>query len=372
MDVLLNVLLFVPLGVGLRISGLRTWLVCACGLAVSLLVETLQLTLIPGRDASLSDLVTNTLGSWAGAIAGQHLTRLLFPSEGQATSLALGGALAWLAVQAGTAILLRPWAPDEIRGGAWARAAPDRIPFDGMVTAVALSGWSIPNGPMPVSKLAAKLRQGDVRLEVRLLSGSNAAAWSPVFELLGPRGPLLSLESVGRDLAFHPPTQSSRVRLRRPGLRLDAALPPASGVPLRVTAQARGDTLSASWSIAGGPNFRSLQVLGPSLGWSLITPIRYAFGSEVRWITGVWIAGWLAVIGYWSAARRAPPLISVSGMTLLLCTGLALVPGVLSYPVSHWTEWLAGAAGAGIGHAAHYFAAYLGKGCDSPSIKESC
>ncbi|HEX6433262.1 MAG TPA: VanZ family protein [Gemmatimonadales bacterium] len=369
---LLNILLFIPLGVGLRLSGVRTWMVFVCGLGVSLLAETLQLTVIPGRDASLSDLVTNTLGTWAGAMAGKHLTRLLLPTEGQATSLALGGALAWLAVQAGTAILLRPWAPDEIRGGAWARAAPDRIPFDGTVTAAVVSGWVIPNGLMPVPELATKLSQGDVRLEVRLLSGSHAAVWSPVFELLGPRGAVLSLEAVGRDLAFHPPAQSSRLRLRRPALRLDAALPPACGIPLRVTAQARGDTLSASWSIAGGPNFRSLQVLGPSLGWSLITPIRYALGPEVRWITAVWIAGWLAVIGYWSAARRAPPLVFVLGVTLLLFTGLALVPGVLSYPVSHWTEWLAGAAGAGIGHAGHHFAAYLGKRCDSPSIKEFC
>ena len=371
-DVLQNILLFIPLGVGLRIAGFRTWMVCACGLSVSLLVETLQLTVIPGRDASLSDLLTNTLGGWVGAVAGTHLNQLLFPTEGQAASLALAGALAWLAVQAGTAVLLRPWAPDAIRGGAWARAIPERIPFDGTVTAATVSGFAIPDGLNPFPELAEKVRQGDVRLEVRLLSGSHAAVWSPVFELLGPRGSALSLEAVGRDLVFHPPMQSSRLRLRRPALRLDAALPPTSGVPLLVTTQVSGDTLSAIWRIAEGPIFRSLQVLGPSLGWSLITPIRYAFGPEVRWITGVWIAGWLAVIGYWLAAGKLRPLVAASTVTLLLFTGLALIPGVFGYPVSHWIEWLAGAAGAGIGYAGHHFATYLGKRCDSPSIKESC
>jgi hypothetical protein len=183
---------------------------------------------------------------------------------------------------------------------------------------------------------------------------------------------VLSLEAVGPDLAFHPPMQSARLRLRRPALLLKDALPGNPAVPLRVTARTRADTLSASWSIAEGDVFRSFQVLGPSLGWSLVTPVRYAFGPEVRWISAVWIAGWLAVIAYWTAFRRAGSLVAASRLTLLLLTGLALVPLVFGYPLSHWSEWLAGAAGVGIGYAGHHFAAYLGERCDSPSIKESC
>jgi hypothetical protein len=53
-------------------------------------------------------------------------------------------------------------------------------------------------------------------------------------------------------------------------------------------------------------------------------------------------------------------------------TGLALVLAVFGYPASHWTEWLAGAAGVGIGHAGHHFATYLGERCDSLSTKDSC
>jgi hypothetical protein len=235
-----------------------------------------------------------------------------------------------------------------------------------------VSGFDILDELKPAPKLAVRLRQGDVQLDLRLLSGTHAGVWSPVFEVLGPRGSILSMEAVGSDLAFHPPMQSSRLRLRRPALRLQDALPSTSGVPLRVTARAGGDTLSASWSIAEGKVFRSLEVLGPTLGWTLITPVRYALGPEARWITGVWIAGWLAVIAYWSAARRARPFATASSLTLLLCTSLAIVPVIFGYPVSHWTEWLAGAAGMGIGYAGHLFAAYLGERCDSPSIKESC
>jgi hypothetical protein len=371
-DVLNNVLLFMPLGVGLRLVGLPTSRVVLLSTSLSLGIELLQLTAITGRDASLSDLLTNSVGSWGGAMAGKHLAQLLFPKPEDAVFLALAGGLAWLGVQATTAVLLRPWAPDEIRGGAWARAIPGRTPFDGKVTVAAVSGVAIPNKLTPVPQLVPSVRGGDVRLEVRLLSGTRAAVWSPIVEVLGPRGSVLSLEAVRRDLAFQPPMRSSRLRLRRPALRLGEALPSTSGVPLQVTARAGGDTMSSSWSVAGGPVFRSLQVLGPSLGWSLITPVRYAFGPEARWVTGVWIAGWLAAIAYWSAAPRARDLVTASSLMLLLFAGLAMVPAVLGYPPSHWSEWLAGVTGGLIGYAGHHFAAYLGQRCDSRSIRESC
>ena len=371
-DVLNNVLLFIPLGVGFRLLGVRTARVVLLGALLSLGIELLQLTAITGRDASLSDVVTNTVGSWAGAIAGKHLDRLLFPKARDAMFLALAGGLAWLGVQAATAVLLRPWAPDAIRGGAWARTIPGRTPFDGKVTAATLSGVVIPNHLTPAPQLGSSVRRGDVRLDVRLLSGSRSAIWSPVVEVLGTGGRVLSLEAVGGDLAFQPPMHSARLRLRRPALRLGKALPAMSGVPLQLTARTGGDTISASWSVAGGPVFRSLQVLGPSLGWSLITPFRYAFGPEVRWVTGVWIAGWLAAIAYWSAARRARDAVTASSLTLLLLTGLAIVPAVFGYPSSHWSEWLAGVTGVGIGYAGHHFATYLGQRCDPRSINESC
>jgi VanZ like family len=69
-DVLNNILLFVPLGLGLRLMRLRTSHVVLLAASVSLAIELLQLIVITGRDASLSDLLTNTLGSWTGALGG--------------------------------------------------------------------------------------------------------------------------------------------------------------------------------------------------------------------------------------------------------------------------------------------------------------
>jgi hypothetical protein len=371
-DVLNNILLFIPLALGLRLYGYRTARVVIMGALLSLVVEVLQLTIVPGRDASLSDLVTNSLGSWLGAKTGERSVQLLFPNPRIAGALTLIGALAWLAVQTSTAVLLRPWSPSEIRGGAWGRAVPGRVRFDGEVRSAVVSGFSIQDELRPLPGLARRLRLGDVRLETQLVSGRVRPSWSPVVEVLGSDGSILSLMAVGRDFAFHAPMQSSRLRLRRPGLRLPGALPSEAGVPVRVVARADDDTLKATWSIAEGPVSRSLQVLSPSLGWSLITPVPYAFGPEARWITGLWIAGWLGVVGYWAAARRAAPLSALSRLALLLFTGLVLVPLVTGYSVSQWTEWVAAAAGVGFGYAGHHFAAYFGEGCESLSVKESC
>src|SRR5947207_2042221 len=107
-DIVANLLLFVPFAVGLRLAGVswrRTVLVSA---ALSLTVELLQLVAIPGRDASLSDLLTNTMSGAIGAAIAPRLPAALRPSRTQASRLLAGGASAWLAALGLSAWLLTP------------------------------------------------------------------------------------------------------------------------------------------------------------------------------------------------------------------------------------------------------------------------
>jgi glycopeptide antibiotics resistance protein len=57
------VLLFVPLGLGLRLAGLGVATVTVLGFAVSLLIEVTQAYVLTGRVANVFDLATNTLGA---------------------------------------------------------------------------------------------------------------------------------------------------------------------------------------------------------------------------------------------------------------------------------------------------------------------
>jgi glycopeptide antibiotics resistance protein len=66
LETLLNVALFLPFGVSLRWLRVNPYWAIALGFALSLGVEVLQRTVIPGREAELQDLIANTLGALLG------------------------------------------------------------------------------------------------------------------------------------------------------------------------------------------------------------------------------------------------------------------------------------------------------------------
>jgi VanZ like protein len=370
-DVVVNILLFIPLALGLRLLGWSPAPVVATGAAISFTVELLQLALIPGRDASLSDLLTNTVGSGLGAVLGSKLTSLVRPPREGARSLAITAGLLWLGIQAGTGFLLQPWVPSDRLLAVWGRSRPGHEPFEGKVTSTFVSGIRIANGTLIDSVVGRRLARGRIRVEVALISGRPVADWSPVFELMGSHGAVLAIEVAGRDLAFRPPSRAYQLRLRGPGLRIPAALPSSPERPVQLAAEERDHVIRAS--VAGaGPLQSSDQALSPSSGWSLMIPFDYAYGPEARLLTGLWIAGLLLPIGYWLAAAGETRRLQLVSLGTLLFTGLGLIPLVLGYPAVHWSEWVAGMVGTGIGWATHPAAAYFGGRCDSPSTRESC
>lgn len=76
-DVVLNVVLFVPLGFlvdRLGVGGRAAWRTALLGVAVSLAIEGSQL-FIPGRYSSLVDVASNGAGAWLGAAGSVMLRR---------------------------------------------------------------------------------------------------------------------------------------------------------------------------------------------------------------------------------------------------------------------------------------------------------
>lgn len=74
-EAFLNVVLFLPFGVSLRWLGVNLYWAVALGFALSLGVEVLQRTVIPGREAELQDLIANTIGALVGWLLGRMLQR---------------------------------------------------------------------------------------------------------------------------------------------------------------------------------------------------------------------------------------------------------------------------------------------------------
>src|SRR4030081_3020272 len=78
-DAMLNVILFVPLGVGLSLGGARGKNALIWMFSLSALIESAQLYLISGRDATIGDVLTNSIGGALGFAIGRYHALWLRP-----------------------------------------------------------------------------------------------------------------------------------------------------------------------------------------------------------------------------------------------------------------------------------------------------
>ena len=120
-DFLANVVLFVPFGLGIGLAAARTRRAVLVALAVSALIEVTQEFFIPGRDASVADVVANVVGGTIGGWIGVHARMLMRPSRTEARLLAAAGTLAAAMVFAFTAWLIAPGAPSAQYEGQFAQ-----------------------------------------------------------------------------------------------------------------------------------------------------------------------------------------------------------------------------------------------------------
>ena len=139
-DVIQNVIMLLPLGLLLGLAGFRPGRAALVAFGLALMIETLQYFVVPGRDAALSDVVTNTTGAWLGALLAPRLPLLLRPGPRPATRLALAAVVGWAA-----AWVFGAWASSSNTGaGNWRGRAPNDLPdaraFSGAVEEVAING----------------------------------------------------------------------------------------------------------------------------------------------------------------------------------------------------------------------------------------
>ncbi len=106
-DGLLNLLLFVPLGLGLGWNGRSVLRAATIGFLLSTAIELAQLW-IPGRDSSLSDVIFNTAGTIVGALLAQRPRAWIVPDLRQSGKLLAAALGIMIAVMLLTAWLLSP------------------------------------------------------------------------------------------------------------------------------------------------------------------------------------------------------------------------------------------------------------------------
>jgi hypothetical protein len=369
-DVLQNLLLFAPLGAGLRLAGWRWGRVVAMAALVSFTVESLQFTVIAGRDASLSDLLTNTTGAAIAAGLLPRWPRVVFPSPRAAKLWFLGWTILWIGVLAATVWLQDP---RTLRGpirNRWPEAIIPERAFGGQLLEARVNGVAMPRGENPPDRAALRrsLDHGQVVLEVRAVSGRPTDDLALVYGLLVRRIAVLGLGQYGRDAVLIVPSRAQRFRLWATTLQLRDAFPADSGVPLTARGELRDGRLrlSVSWD---GQVQQATMLLRPTLGWAVVSPLKFVLGRKVGLLTAFWVGALVFPLAFWAARWRHPT--AIGALLVAVAAGLVGVPAIAGAPPTGWNEWTAAAVAAALGWAGARFAKYLQDRCGSPSISGS-
>ncbi|MFH0351853.1 MAG: VanZ family protein, partial [Chromatiales bacterium] len=350
-DVALNVILFVPLGIGLGLLGVSRSRGIAAVVLTTFTIEVLQLSVVIGRDASLSDLITNSIGGGIGYLLGRHWRQVFFTSPRISLWLAAVGVAGWVLVQGFTGWALQRTLPRSVYYGQWAPVLGQFEPFTGTVVSARLDRMPLPGTRLPSSAAVREaLLAPQSVLEVRALTGTPTADLAPIFSIFDDRQrEIVLLGQNGIDLVYRLRTRSGALRLRSPALRLTGVLPTEPGARVELRARYTPGRYHLEAEI-GDKSFSQDLALSVSWGWTFLLPFDHAFGAEMLWLTTLWIAGLLFPVGYYAARSQA-----VSGRTaaatlvILLFIGLAIIPALSHLDLVHPIEWIAGIAGAVIG-----------------------
>lgn len=369
-DVAANLLLFLPFATGLRLAGWSWRRSLAAAVAVSFTVELLQYLAIAGRDASLSDVLTNTASGAMGAALGGVLPALTAPSPARAIRLLVGALAAPLALLAASAWLLGSDMPRGRLISRWAHVAPAFDVFDGRVQAVQLNQRVMPgDGPAPdARRLRAEVAGGSIDLTAEVTSGAPARIASWIYMLRVPSGEAVTLSQLRRRAVFAVPARALRFRFFPPTVTLADAFPAEPGVPVALRAVERERDLVLRSSYGGRTRSITLGIT-PAYGWILISPFQFGGGTE-RWMTALCLAWLYLPAGYW-AASVGRPVRAAAGLAAGLALALVALPPAAGLASAPWTEWLGALAGGGLGWALRRAAAYLQTRCVSPSVSES-
>jgi hypothetical protein len=363
-DVLLNILLFIPLGVGLALLGVPAGRAILLMFSLSTMIEIAQFTVIVGRDATLGDVLCNTIGGAVGFSAGLYGREWLQPRpRGAAFFVAAWGAL-WLAIQVISSLAFRVDIPESEYYGQLAPILGHYAVFSGSVTDARVGDLPIPDTIISDGRGVRRRLLGGATSAVSVEPSGSAAGVAPVLRVVDLRGrELVLLAQQTSDLLFGVRTSAAALRLRPPQFALSRAFPPQR-IRMTDTLVLSGRYISSEVTMQAltGPATKRSRVVIPltaSLGWSLILPWQwYVRGTTLeRLVSWLWVFVLVFPFGYWGAlskprgqvGNRFVFVAGLMGAAAIICVGLYIVPRLFGLASTPSREWLAVLAGVTVG-----------------------
>ncbi len=339
-DVLVNILLFLPFGAALAAAGVP---LPRCVLSAALLSASVEFAqrYIPGRDPSLGDVVSNTVGSGLGALLVATAQYWLLPPRAQAARLSWAAALAGTAVCYGTGWLLAPAPPQTRYFALWTPNLAHLARYRGRVLDAMIGEVRFPAGPIANSAAvrdALRASEG-FSLRVRAVAGPRPAAVAALFAVYDQHQHEILLLGPDRDdLVFRYRTRAATSRLDQPDMRLVGALRAvAPGDSLDVTVHGRRGRYAVT------VNSSAPAALGFTLGsgWALLMYPESLPAWLKALLSWAWIAALWVPAGFWARTGRDGSVIVVAVTVSLLGA-----PAVTSLRATPLLQWAAASFGA--------------------------
>jgi len=318
-DALLNVALFVPLGIGGGRMGLSPFRLLLLGVGLSGLIETAQF-FTPGRDASIGDIIMNGGGAFVGGLLGPYLETVFRPGPDPAKRLTILWGTAIVAHIWLLAALLEPRLPGEPGQLDLYPPAPDGGYYDGTILAQRLDGAPVGSGAIVRWSSGSEASPG--RLDLDLESGKFRSSYRPFVGLTvpGDMAALLTLGPVNSDLVLRLKRPIGRLRLTPADLWYAGGL---SGLE-------EGDRFTASvWregeSFCLAIDERTRCGFGFTVGsaWAFLVPLGWGNGGLDRGLDALWLGLLLFPLGYWGRGIRI-----FGGVAVVVIGSAAVAPAV--------------------------------------------
>ncbi|OLB91767.1 MAG: hypothetical protein AUI15_22280 [Actinobacteria bacterium 13_2_20CM_2_66_6] len=329
-DALVNVALFVPLGWAIARTQIRVVASLAVVLGTTVGIEWLQHGFIPGRVASVSDILTNTVGGAAG-MAVPSLRRWIAESGGRA-----GGAsvLYGVLLVAGLGVGAATQAVPQAGMLQWTEGSADTsryVPFTGSLRTVRVEG-----APVTLHQWRGVPTREVVEVAVDLLSGRPDTGLAHVLIAWMPSGKgWMWLEQRDRDLHVHLASASDGTRLRGHSEWLKRIFPAMPGMPVTIRLVVRPFSYRIVVVTNAGDVVRETST-SPGDGWRLLVPFERNGQPGASLLTGSWMAVLLAPLGYLASLRSRGTVVAAAAGAGACLLWLPMVSGCAWLSLPGW------------------------------------